>query len=184
MLFPEENPNDRRERFQRLDALKPGHAEGLVALIRAALDVRDLQTARKHLELLSLSNKEARVCSLWAELEDAQHGPGLAAREWLLKAASAPPDPSWNCKDCGRVCLEWSSVCPHCESFDTLDWGQGIPSESLSILQVRGDFVYGKNEGTKSNLDPEPPQDQKNDQLLEPPMPDVPATKDSSLGSA
>jgi uncharacterized membrane-anchored protein len=59
---------------------------------------------------------------LWAELEDAENGPGLAARDWLLKAANATGDPAWVCGECGQASAEWAASCSHCQTFDSLSW--------------------------------------------------------------
>ena len=132
-LWPEDGADKRRERLQRLDALAPGHPEGRIARARAALDGGDWAAARSHLGAVTGDAPEARVCRLWAELEDAEHGPGLAAREWLLRAAHARPDAAWVCANCGRASARWSSGCPHCSAFDALEWGPAGEGEPQSI---------------------------------------------------
>ena len=121
-ICSDETADQRYTHAQELDARRPGHSEGRLALARAALDAGKLEDARAHLEALGQRSPEARACRLWAELEDAQHGPGLAAREWLLRAAHAREGPSWECTDCGKSSPEWTASCAHCRAFDSLDW--------------------------------------------------------------
>jgi HemY protein len=63
-----------------------------------------------------------RLCLLMARLEEAEHGAGPGAREWLDRAVSAMPDPRYLCASCAGESLEWRSLCPHCGSFDALAW--------------------------------------------------------------
>jgi HemY protein len=121
-LWPQESPARRLARVQQFVASPPGHAEGLLTLARAALEAADWGLARRSLESLGGGPLEARVCRLWAELEDAEHGPGPAARDWLLRATGAPADPAWTCSRCSGHASLWQPTCPHCGSFDTLQW--------------------------------------------------------------
>jgi hypothetical protein len=58
-----------------------------------------------------------------ADLEEAENDDLEAARQWLLRAATAEPDPSWKCTSCGAAWLHWSPICGKCETLGTLDWG-------------------------------------------------------------
>ena len=92
-LWPRETADRRLERFAELvgeaatDHDHPGHYESNFGLARLAVDARSGDAARRYLEAATDGNPSARVCRLWAELEDAENGPGLAARDWLMKAA-------------------------------------------------------------------------------------------------
>ena len=121
-LWPLEAPAKRVARVQQFVTSPPGHAEGAILLARAALDAGDWALARRSLESLGSGPLEARVCRLWAELEDAEHGPGPAARDWLMQAANAPADPAWTCSRCSGSLPLWQPTCPHCAAFDTLQW--------------------------------------------------------------
>jgi HemY protein len=63
-----------------------------------------------------------RLCLLMTRLEEAEHGAGAGAREWLDRAVTAMPDPRYVCASCRGESLTWRSLCPHCGSFDTLAW--------------------------------------------------------------
>ena len=132
-LWPEDGAQKRRELLQRLDALSAGNPEVRIALARAALDAGDWEAARAHLAAVTGDAPEVRICRLWAELEDAEHGPGLAAREWLLRAAHGRPDAAWVCASCGRAGARWSPRCPHCGAFDTLAWGPAARGEPAAV---------------------------------------------------
>jgi HemY protein len=185
VLYPGDGPARRRERVQRLNALNPGHPEARIALARAALDAGDFDGARNSLEAAGNGAPEARVCALWAELEDAQHGPGLAAREWLLRAARAPAGPAWTCTDCGKSTGGWSAVCPHCEAFDTLHWGPADPTLAAPALEEAAATaaVPPPSAPQPSTGEPEDPADSGDDKLLAPPVPDVPAVASGDGGS-
>src|SRR5690606_25071084 len=59
---------------------------------------------------------------LLARLEAAEKNDAEAARDWLVKAEAAPPDPAWVCQACGTVAPGWTALCPHCGAFDSLAW--------------------------------------------------------------
>ncbi|MBT5296900.1 MAG: heme biosynthesis protein HemY [Rhodospirillaceae bacterium] len=113
---------------ERLAAANPNHQESHLALARAALEARLWGEARKNLMAISGGednvdgHDEARVCRLWAELEEAEHEDTDAARRWLNRASLAEWDPAWVCGDCGNAVGAWSAVCGNCGSFDSFDW--------------------------------------------------------------
>mgnify|MGYP003343778120 CR=1 FL=1 len=148
-------------RIQALAATTPGHIEGDIAIVRAAVDARDYALARRTLETIGAQGQdngpESRVCRLWAELEDAEHGPGLAAREWLLRASNAPMDPMWVCSSCGQGQPSWRPTCPYCGKFDSLEWRRSkAPSQSVPVIEApargtKGDQAWAsKVRGTRA----------------------------------
>jgi HemY protein len=64
----------------------------------------------------------AGVARLMAELEEAEHGDGAAARAWLARAGEAEAEPGWLCTHCGAQTDAWSARCGYCGAFDALDW--------------------------------------------------------------
>jgi len=105
------------------------HSESHIALARAALAARLWGEARTHIGALSCSeggvtkayNHEARVCRLWAELEDAEHA-AAASLQWLSLASHAETDPTWVCDGCGNAVDDWSAICGNCRAFDGFTW--------------------------------------------------------------
>ncbi|MDD9876083.1 MAG: heme biosynthesis protein HemY [Magnetovibrio sp.] len=110
---------------ERLTAQNPDHSESHIALARAALEASLWGEARKHLAAVSENGSggnEARVCRLWAELEEAEHGDDEATRRWLTRASMADEDPAWVCGECGNAVAAWSAICGNCGSFDSFTW--------------------------------------------------------------
>ena len=107
---------------QKLAEQNSGHPETLLALAEAALAARLWGEARRYLDAVLEGGDTARACRLRARLEEAEHGDGRAAREWLARAAVAAPDPAWVCEQCGAVSAEWSPLCRRCDAFDGLVW--------------------------------------------------------------
>jgi len=120
-LRPEETAAARLARFRKLAALNSAHPESRIAAAELALAAGQWDEARAALEALGAA-PDARVCRLMAELEERQHGDLAAAREWLGRAALAPPGPAWVCDDCGAASGEWLAHCPACEAFGSLRW--------------------------------------------------------------
>ena len=112
----------RLKRIERLAALTPGDAEADLAYAEAALAAELWGTARQHLETVLAARPSRRAFRLMATLEEHEHGDGEAVRRWLERAASAPPDPAWICRECAAVAAEWHGTCPACGAFDALEW--------------------------------------------------------------
>jgi HemY protein len=107
---------------QRLAAGNPGHRESHIALAEAALEARLWGEARSHLSTAAGDDPTARVCRLMARLEEDEHGDAACAREWLVRASMADPDPAWVCESCGNVAVEWTVLCGKCEDFNRFAW--------------------------------------------------------------
>lgn len=117
----ETDPLSRVKRLERLHGLNADSVEGRIALARAAIDARLWGSARGHLNRALAIEPGARVYRLFAELEQAEHGGG-AARDWLSRAADAPPDVTWVCLECNATAPQWRGICTSCGAFDSLAW--------------------------------------------------------------
>jgi HemY protein len=106
----------------KLVAGAPDHAESQLALAEAALEARLWGEARRHLGQAAAAGMTERVCRLMARLEESEHGDLDKAREWLMKAGEALPDPAWVCGSCGATADEWQPRCGACEAYDGLAW--------------------------------------------------------------
>ncbi len=107
---------------QRLAKFNPDHPESHMAVARAALDGSLWGEARKHLEGLVNETTTRRVYAMLAELEESEHQDLTRAREWLMRASSAGPDPAWVCESCGNTVTEWQALCGNCAGFATYQW--------------------------------------------------------------
>ena len=118
-----EDPIARMRRIERLVSHNPSHPESHLALAGAAMEANIWGTARGHLEAADTAGgRDARLCRLRADVEEAEHGDVDAVRHWLLAASDAPPDPAWVCESCAAAWRLWSPVCGRCEAFATLAW--------------------------------------------------------------
>ena len=122
-MFKAEEPINRVHRIERLASFNPNHQESRIALAEVALEAQLFGKARGHLQPATGGTPPARMCRLMADLEEAENDNFEAAREWLQRAASAEPNPSWKCTSCGAAWLHWAPICGKCESLGTLDWG-------------------------------------------------------------
>ncbi len=126
-LFADERPVQRVKRFEALAAQRRDHFESHIAAAEAALRARLWGEARRHLAAAggteSNSSATPRICRLMAELEEAEHNDLPAARLWLARAATTlAQDPAYLCGACGGETASWTSLCPHCRSFNTIEW--------------------------------------------------------------
>lgn len=110
---------------ERLAKRNPDHEESRLAIATQAIDAGLWGEARRHLaSALDAAGDTAgrRLYRAMAALAEAEGGDGRAAREWLMQASVADPDPAWVCRDCGHVHASWAPACDHCHAFDSLDW--------------------------------------------------------------
>ncbi|TAK46862.1 MAG: heme biosynthesis protein HemY [Xanthobacteraceae bacterium] len=110
-----------RERLARVEALAArtdGHAEGALALSRAAIDAGEFARARAALAGLTAAPTQ-RVAMLMAEIERGEGQDGRA-REWTLRAVRAAPDPAWTAD--GYVSSRWHPVSPVSGEIDAFRW--------------------------------------------------------------
>jgi HemY protein len=126
-IFVDERPLQRLKRFETLAARAKDHIESHLALAQAALKARLWGEARRHLGNAGgrddNHHPSPRVARLMAELEEAEHGDLPAARLWLARATTtATQDAAYVCAACGAEVAHWVSLCPHCRSFDSIEW--------------------------------------------------------------
>ncbi|NQV82261.1 MAG: heme biosynthesis protein HemY [Rhodospirillales bacterium] len=109
---------------KKLTARNPDHPESLIALARASLEARLWGEARQFLDsaMAGALGPSAKACRLMAELEENENGDQTSAREWLVRASQASPDPVWLCDHCGNGVGEWSVTCGKCGEFDSYYW--------------------------------------------------------------
>ncbi|MEK9755090.1 MAG: hypothetical protein VW338_18005, partial [Rhodospirillaceae bacterium] len=109
---------------ERLAAANKDHPESLIMLAGAYLEAQLWGEARSRLTTLADGDgaSQARVCRLWADLEEAEHNDTAAARDWLRRAALADADPAWVCDSCGNAVAAWSAICGNCGGFDSFHW--------------------------------------------------------------
>ena len=112
---------DKLKQLERLVAGAAEHGESHLALAEAALDARLWGEARRHLAKTLDAAPGERACRLMARLEEAEHGDGGAARQWLLRAGAAS-DATWVCQSCGTTAEAWSAHCGACAAFDGYAW--------------------------------------------------------------
>ena len=142
----ESDPLKQVGQMERLTRLAPRHLESQLALARVAMAASLWGKARGalaaatgmsdgkpgHAAPAMPSDPPARAFRLLAELEEAEHGDGAAARRALERAGFARPDETWTCRDCGARAMDWTLLCPGCQAFDTLEWASPRPIAILA----------------------------------------------------
>ena len=124
--------SERLLRAETLRKMTPDAPEARLCVARAAVEARRFDRARVVLApLAALDGAErptVRACIAMAELEEAEHGPGGASREWLARAARAPRDAAWIAD--GVISDIWSPVSPVTGQLDAFRWER--PRENLA----------------------------------------------------
>lgn len=114
----------RMKAAQTLASFNPKEPATALMLSQAAFDAGLWGDARRGLEAIESSGGpvSSSYCRLMGGLEEAEHQDMIAAREWLVRAADANPDPTWVCEDCGNAADTWTALCGGCGGFDKFQW--------------------------------------------------------------
>jgi HemY protein len=114
-----DSARDRLARMQTLAKLSPNDPEGLLAVVRAAIDAREFAVARATLAPLALAPTQ-RVALMMAEIEEEDTGDVGRARAWMARALHAARDPAWTAD--GLVSDKWLPVSPATGRLDAFQW--------------------------------------------------------------
>jgi HemY protein len=113
------------KQVERLTRLAPLNRESMIAVGLANLDAKLWGEARRHFAAAVEAGQgppSAGLCRMMARLEEEEGQSPGAVREWLAKAAEAPPDAAWVCEVCGAAHARWQGNCARCGGFDKLVW--------------------------------------------------------------
>jgi HemY protein len=138
-LAPEPDKLSRAQAAKRLVAGNPTHAESRLLLARVALDAGLTGEARHQVEIAQNEGmKQRRICLLLAEIEEQERGDTeagrLAQRDALRQAATAEPDPHWQCKSCHTDHTAWHPKCGTCGNVGTIEWLSGVRTSGLPVI--------------------------------------------------
>lgn len=125
---------DRLKRAQKLEALKPNHAESLRVVASAALDAHEHKTARDKAEAALRQQPREGLYLLLADIEEADTGDEGRVRHWMSQAVKAPRDPAWTAD--GYVAREWAPVSPVTGEIDAFVWK--VPVKELLVPEIEG----------------------------------------------
>lgn len=130
--------------MEKLCRANPEAPESRLALAETALAADIWGEARRHLiALVSRDQATQSVFRMLARLERRESGDEQAALQWMTKAADARPDPLWLCQSCGGGTEEWQGTCPHCSSFDSLQWqSPGVSRAQNNVPLLASDGMF------------------------------------------
>jgi HemY protein len=81
---------------------------------------------------------QRRLCLLLAEIEEQEHGDTeegrLSQRNALRRAATADPDPNWQCSNCHTDHTAWHPKCGTCGSISTIQWTSTARFSPVPVL--------------------------------------------------
>ncbi len=140
-LAPDEPPDQRLRRLERLRSLQPFAPLSYRALAEAQMAAGNHQEARKLLERArELGGDTTGLCYLFAELERRQNGDPREIRRWLARATEVPADPAWVCEDTGEVLPEWRPF-GLSGRFDAVQWSIPPKTARLARDQIPSHFL-------------------------------------------
>lgn len=140
-LSLEPNKLARVQAAKRLASRNPTHPESRLLVARAALDAGLTGEARHQVELAEQKGLNQRsLCLLRAEIEEQERGDTeagrLAQRDALRRAATAQPDPHWQCTNCHADQTGWQPKCNICGRVGTVQWLTENSSQQLPAIAI------------------------------------------------
>lgn len=127
--------------YEKLIALQPSSADAHMAAASAAMDEQLWGVARQYLDTAgNLGPLPARFYHLRARLAQAQHRPDEAAL-MLRRAADAPIEKTWVCRETGNVYEQWSPVAAPHGGFNTIVWDYPQPFRAAMKSGDPADFL-------------------------------------------
>ena len=123
-------------------ARRPAHAEGALAVARAALDAQEFAVARNALRPLLQASRRSASPTLMAEIEQRESGDEGRAREWMARALRAPRDPAWTAD--GFVSDRWMPVSPVSGRLDAFQWKVPLAELGDAREVIEGDELAAR----------------------------------------
>ncbi len=135
-IEPNESPDGRIKRFEKLIQQKPAHIES--KLLRAELEIaaENFPAARRAIGNLAETDPTKRTLTLMAAIERGEGSDDSVVKAWLAKALTASPGPQWVCEVDGKVYPEWQPVTDG--GFDTLTWKTAPASAEVMSANAAG----------------------------------------------
>ncbi len=133
------DPAARANAAKRLAESNPSHPETRILLAQVALEAGRTSEARRQVEIAQHEGlHERRLYLLLAEIEEQERGETeagrLAQRDALRRAATADPDPRWQCTNCHTTHVAWHAKCATCGSLGTIQWQKDELVSTLPAL--------------------------------------------------
>jgi HemY protein len=139
LLAQEPDTASRLQAAKVLVQRNAAHPESRLLLARTSLEAGLTAEARTQAEAARADGiNQRRLCLLIAEIEELERGDTeegrVAQRNALRQAASADPDPHWQCTNCRAEHATWQPKCSSCGSVATLEWVTEAGTRSLPAI--------------------------------------------------
>ncbi len=126
------SPLERLKRLKDLMPDPPPDAPSAIVLAEGAIAAGDFATARKVLAPYAKDTPSRAVCVAMARISEGENADHGRARQWLSRAVSAPPDPTWTAD--GVTADEWAPVSPVTGELDAFEFK--VPTSSLAAPRM------------------------------------------------
>jgi HemY protein len=183
-LAPDETPDERLKRFEKLFTVRPDAPETKVLKAELALAAEKPDVARAALDDVCETAPSARAFALMAAIEQEQGASEAIVRGWLSRAASAPREPKWVCAKCGTTASHWNHSCVSCDAFDQMVWKRVEGDENSLGKAITALLSKSRTEDVLP--EPEAPKAvvAERDDAAEPPEEPVSAAKKAAIEKA
>lgn len=120
--------------FERLLAINTGSAEGQMAVAKAAMEAGLWGEAKNYLKMAEDIRTGKKLFRLYALLEEKTSNDPEQVQEWLGRAADAPSERCWICRETGHVYENWSAYAEPHGSFNTIVWDFPFTNDNTLLL--------------------------------------------------
>ncbi len=120
--------------FEKLSQINSNSYQGQIAVAKAAMEHGMWGEARHHLKQAEAIRTSKTLYRLYALVEEKAGKGTELVQEYLQKAADAPPEKSWICKETGHLYTSWSAYAPPHNAFNTIMWDLPFVQDEALLL--------------------------------------------------
>lgn len=122
-IWKKENVFEQVQRVEQLALANNKHPLNDLMLAEYNIKAGLWGPVRKHLDnYISRYPTTKKTAKMMAEFEEGGNKDYDAAKEWLKDSETAEQDQMWICSKCYGQPGKWSSFCPYCDSFASIEW--------------------------------------------------------------
>lgn len=120
--------------FERLLSINTGSAEGQMAVAKVAMEAGLWGEAKNYLKMAESIRTSKKLYRLYALLEEKTSNSPEKVQDWLQRAADAPSERCWICRETGHVYDHWSAYAEPHGSFNTIVWDFPFTNDNTLLL--------------------------------------------------
>lgn len=135
-FFDNESASKKIKKCEKLLKIQPENAYTNYIAAKLALDIDNIEKARKFIKESLRAKETYDNCTLMIEIEEQDDASLDVIEEFKTKALTANKEGEYICNKCNSHTSSWSVLCDNCSSFDSIFYNDNHKSYDKNSLQV------------------------------------------------